>query len=79
MSVEWEASREVVKFRSFWKGCCNSDSGGEGHFAFIGVLARRWLVACGPRSGAICDLPPWNGASWHPQALLDVDTGRFRE
>jgi len=84
MSVGWEASRVVVKFRKFWKGCCNSDSGEEGIFAFLGVLARRWLVACEAWSGAICDLPlgicmQWNRASWHPQALLDVETGRFQE
>lgn len=53
-------------------------------FAFLGVLARRWLVACEARSGAICDLPlgicmQWNGASWYPQVLLDVETGRFQE
>jgi hypothetical protein len=51
-------------------------------FAFLGVLARRWLVACEAWSGAICDLPlgicmQWNGASWHPRVLLDVETGRF--
>ena len=26
-------------------------------FAFLGVLARKWLVACEAWSGAICDLP----------------------
>ena len=54
MSVEWEASREVVKFRNFWKGCCNNDSGGEGHFCIPRRAGAQ--VARGVRTPVWCDL-----------------------
>ena len=54
MSVEWEASREVIKFRNFWKGCCNNDSGGEGHFCIPRRAGAQ--VARGVRTPVWCDL-----------------------
>lgn len=53
MSVEWEASREVVKLK-FWKGFYSNDSGKEGHFCIPRRAGAQ--VARGMRSLVWCDL-----------------------